>query len=127
VCEWRQIRLRRRSDCVTRAEFGAPGSAKMQGVSSIEPIVESDDEIKTALEQAELPPLLAALAYVTGDLSLLRDDLRPNPMLLALPQGGLSEEQQATARALARAALTRFRDGGSRPAPPPSADALARI
>ena len=44
----------------------------------------------------------------------LRDDLRPNPMLMALPQGGLNEEQQATARALALAALTRFRDDGGR-------------
>ena len=48
-------------------------------------------------------------------------------MLMAMPQGGLNEEQQATARALALATLTRFRDGGSRPAPPPSDDELARI
>ena len=37
-----------------------------------------------------MPPLLPALAYVTGDLSLLRDDLRPDPTLMALPQGGLT-------------------------------------
>ena len=59
----------------------------------------------TALAQAEIPPLLAALAYVTGDLSLLRDELRPDPTLLALPQGGLSEEQQTDgSRAGARGA-----------------------
>ena len=45
-----------------------------------------------------MPPLLPALAYVTGDLSLLRDDLRPDPTLMALPQGGLSAAQLATAR-----------------------------
>ncbi len=96
-------------------------------MSSIEPIVESDDEIERALEEAEIPPLLPALAYLTGDLSLLQDELRPDRMLMALPQGGLSQEQQTAARALALATLTRFRDGGSRPAPPPSDDELTRI
>ena len=66
-----------------------------------------------------LPPLLAALAYVTGDLSLLRDELRPDPRV-AEPQGGLTDEQQAAARELALEALVRFRDGGSPPAAPPS-------
>ena len=52
-------------------------------VAAIEPITESDDEIMQALEQAEIPPLLPALAYLTGDLSLLREDLRPDPLMMA--------------------------------------------
>ncbi len=99
----------------------------MVAVTDIHLIVESDDEIRRALEQAEVPPLLPALAYLTGDLSLLRHELRPDPMLMALPQGGLGQEQQATARALALATLVRFRDAGCRPAPPPSDHDLARI
>jgi 4-hydroxyacetophenone monooxygenase len=91
------------------------------------PIDASDDEIRRAVDEAEIPPLLPALAYVTGDLTLLRDDLQPDPRLIALPQGGLSEEQQALARELALDVLIRFRDGGSRPAPPPSPDELVRI
>ena len=51
------------------------------------------------LDEAEVPPLLPALAYLTGDLSLLRDDLRPDPLLLAMPQGGLTDEQLAAGRA----------------------------
>ena len=70
-------------------------------VRAIEPITESDDEIRAALAEAEVPPLLPALAYLTGDLSLLRDDLRPDPILLAMPQGGLTEAQHAEARELA--------------------------
>ncbi len=42
-------------------------------VGAVEPITATDDEIRAALEDAELPPLLPALAYLTGDLSLLRD------------------------------------------------------
>src|SRR4051812_10867652 len=94
--------------------------------TSVAPITASDDEIRAALAEAEIPPLLPALAYATGDLSLLRDDLRPDPMLLAMPQGGLSDEQLASARDLALEALARFRDAGSRQAAPPPDDELLR-
>src|SRR5437016_8571028 len=96
-------------------------------VGPIEPITESDDEIREMLEDAEIPPLLPALAYLTGDLSLLRDDLRPDPLMLAMPQAGLTDEQQAAARELALDAIIRFRDRGSQPAPPPSDEVLLRI
>jgi 4-hydroxyacetophenone monooxygenase len=96
-------------------------------VAAIEPITAGDDEIRRALEDAEIPPLLPALAYATGDLSLLRDDLRPDPMLLGMPQGGLSEDQQQAVREIAFETLVRFRDSGCRPAQPPSDDDLLRI
>jgi 4-hydroxyacetophenone monooxygenase len=92
-----------------------------------QPLTATDDELRAALAEAELAPLLPSLAYLTGDLSLLRDDLRPDPMLLAMPQAGFSDEQQAAIRDLAFDVLVRYRDGGSRPAPPPTDDALLRI
>ena len=42
-------------------------------------LTDDDATIRTALESADVPPLLAAVAHLTGDLSLLRDDLRPDP------------------------------------------------
>src|SRR4051794_26695972 len=96
-------------------------------VSDATAITATDDELRGYLADAEIPPLLPALAYVTGDLSLLRDDLRPNPTLLALPQGGMSAEQLASARELALDALIRFRDGGSVRAAPPAPDVLLRM
>jgi 4-hydroxyacetophenone monooxygenase len=96
-------------------------------VAAIEPITESDDEIRHALADAEVPPLLPAIAYATGDMSLLRPELQSDPMLVAIPQGGLTDEQQAQARDLALQALIRFRDGGCRAAPPPTDDELLEI
>jgi 4-hydroxyacetophenone monooxygenase len=82
-------------------------------MSRTDPITATDEEVRVALADAVLPPLLAALAHVTGDLSLLRDDLRIDPMLIAEPQGGMTEQQQAVARELAFEVLVKFRDGGS--------------
>ena len=96
-------------------------------IREIAPITESDEQLRTILEQAELPPLLPALAYVTGDLSLLRDDLRPDALLFAMPQGGLTEEQQAAVRELALETLVAFRGGGCKPAPVPSERDVLRI
>ena len=95
--------------------------------TSVAPITASDDEIRAHLAEAEVPPLLPAVAYATGDLSLLRDDLRPDPSMVALPQGGMGDDQLAAARELAAQALIRFRDAGSTPAPPPADDVLLRI
>ena len=93
----------------------------------VDTITATDDEIRQAVSEAEVPPLLPALAYLTGDLSLLRDDLRPDPLLLGMEQGGLTEDQLATARALAVDTLIKYRDGGSTPAPVPGDDVLLRI
>jgi 4-hydroxyacetophenone monooxygenase len=94
----------------------------------LQPIPANDDEIRQALAEAEIPPLLPALAYLTGDLTLLRDDLRVEPMMMAMPQGGLTEDQQTTARDLALETLVRFRDEmGGKPAPLPTDAVLQRI
>jgi 4-hydroxyacetophenone monooxygenase len=93
----------------------------------IEPINASDDELRAALEVADLPALLPALAHVTGDLSLLRTELRVDPELLTQDQGGLTLEQQDAVRALALETLVAFRDGGSVAAPMPTGPDLRRI
>jgi 4-hydroxyacetophenone monooxygenase len=62
------------------------------------------------VRRASLPPLLAALAQATGDLSLLRDDLRPDAERPRDPQGGMSTEQREAAREVAVEALKRLRD-----------------
>jgi 4-hydroxyacetophenone monooxygenase len=96
-------------------------------VDPIRPITAGDDEIRAALSEAEVPALLPAMAYLTGDLSLLRDELRPQALLIGMPQAGLTDDQQAEIRRIAFESLARFRDEGSHPAPPPSDDDLLQI
>ena len=95
--------------------------------SPLPKITATDEQLRSILAEAEVPPLLPALAYATGDLSLLRDDLRPDPLTFSLPQGGLTEAQLSVARQRALEALIRFRDSGCRVAPPPSDVDVLRI
>ena len=82
----------------------------------LEPLSGDDDAIRNAVDQAELPPLLAALSVIMEDTSLIPDDLMPpTPPLLAAaaPHGGMSEAAQQKARALATEALIKLRDRGT--------------
>jgi 4-hydroxyacetophenone monooxygenase len=93
---------------------------------AIEPLPPSDEPIRQALEDAHLQSLLPALAQITGDPSLLRDDLRPAPRGALDPQGELPEAARAPARDLALRTLSAWRDAGSVAAPPPSPAAARR-
>ncbi|MBQ0895952.1 NAD(P)-binding protein [Micromonospora sp. U56] len=96
----------------------------MTFTSAIKPVTVDDETLRAHLRDGEAPALLMTVAHLTGDLSVLRDDLRPNGWLF-LPQGGLSAEQQAHARELAFGALRRLRDGV--PVPPLDPAALRHI
>jgi 4-hydroxyacetophenone monooxygenase len=89
--------------------------------AALQPLPPDDAEIEAALEQAELTVLLGAVAHITGDLALLRPELRPNPLMLREPNSGYTAEQVVLARQLCLDGLRRFRDemGGiaARPTP----------
>jgi 4-hydroxyacetophenone monooxygenase len=93
----------------------------------VAPVGDDTDSIARQLDDADLPALLPALAYATGDLTLLRSELRPDPLASQLPQGGLSDDQQRSVRELALQELVDFRDGGSMPASPPGGGDLLAI
>ena len=83
----------------------------------IEPIAEDDETLRRMLRDADLPPLLPALAHITGDLGLVAPALQPPRRAkdaFIAPQGGMDEETQERAREAAFQALRRFRDGGCR-------------
>ena len=80
-----------------------------------------DELIAAMLEMAELPALLPALAYLTGDLSLVEPRLRPSMSeseVVVPQQGGMSPQQQCRARSAALEAIKALghqpRGGGHR-------------
>jgi 4-hydroxyacetophenone monooxygenase len=81
-------------------------------LTSALPITDDDETLRRVVEQAEIPALLCALAAATGDLSLLRDDLRPDEASLMLPAAGLAAPQMQAARDAAFDALVAYRDAG---------------
>ena len=90
-------------------------------------ITEADHVIETALLDANVPALMAALVHVTGDVRILDGDIHPdtdNPLDF---QCGLTTEQQATARAKALQALRNFRDQGCQLPPAPSPETLGKM
>lgn len=76
---------------------------------------DSSSDSQWALADAHIPSLLAALAYLTGDRSLIDDKLRPSPLVGGLvppPQGGLTTEQLKEAESRCSRALSRLNMGG---------------
>ncbi len=94
---------------------------------STEPITQDDETIAQALKDAHLPSLLPALAHITGDMSLLREEFRPSTAMEDRQTGGLTEEQQETVRNIALDVLRRYRDEGCKTAPPPSVDDVRQM
>jgi 4-hydroxyacetophenone monooxygenase len=86
-----------------------------------------DDTLRAALEHAEVPALLPALAGALGDLSLVPEHLRPDLSILMDPTAGLSPDQQREARALALTALQRIRDTHVPVRPAPDLDELRHL
>ena len=83
------------------------------------PITEDDGVIRAALADANVPALMTALVHLTGDVSLLRGDIKPDASNFVDLQCGIPMEQQEKARQLAFDALEAYRDrGGTLPAAP---------
>lgn len=114
-----------------RTESSAAGCAEaVPEFDEVLPITADDEAIGGAVDDADLPALLAALAMLTGDESLLREDLRPPtpPMGATIaPQGGMTSEAQEQARALATRTLIAYRDRGCPATTEPQPELLHRI
>lgn len=105
----------------SHAELQLDGN--MEVFNGVEPIEASDEFIRQAVEQADLPSLMATLAMLTGDTSLIASDIKPPvpPIRVEIPQqGGMSKEMQAEAKRRATAALIAYRDSGQPEFNPPS-------
>jgi 4-hydroxyacetophenone monooxygenase len=101
----------------TQRATPATSGEVMDEFNRVEKIHASDGLIRQAVEEADLPALMAALAMITGDTSLIAADLEPpTPRMTAVlvPQGGMSTQAQEKAKRLAVAAVIKYRDGNQR-------------
>ena len=89
-------------------------------------ITDSDEVIRAALEFIDAP-LLAALAALTGDESVLRAELTPDLSNPLDPTGGWTEEKVALARQVAFDVITSGRDRGHPDPPAGDRDLTSRI
>ena len=71
----------------------------------------SDQQIRQALEQAHIPALMAALMHLNGNRDHFAS-VKPQFVMFAEEEDGLTEQERQLARELAFEALTRYRDGG---------------
>ena len=90
----------------------------MTRTDTLQPVTADDNTIRTALESAHSPSLMASLVHLTGDMSILRGEIRPQMAFLGDPNAGITADQQAEIRALAFAVICRYRDNPRLPAPP---------
>jgi 4-hydroxyacetophenone monooxygenase len=89
----------------------------------------ADPALAAALEHANLPTLLLAMAQLTGDRRWVTDPYVPAPGRGPgdNDSGGFSEELQASIRRDAHALITDWHDGRLRAAPDPTADQLQEM
>jgi 4-hydroxyacetophenone monooxygenase len=93
-----------------------------------QPIVDDDETLRARLEDVPLAPLVAAVAHLTGEHSLLAEDLRPDPSkIVMMTDDGYTPEQVARGRDRVADALIRFRNGGCKPGPEPTPEQLRRL
>ena len=92
-----------------------------------DPITEDDRTIKAALEEACIPALMASLVHVTGDMSVIRGDIRPRARTLGDPYVGITEAQRGIVRAQALEILKTYRDGGCKLPPAPTVDQVREM
>jgi len=81
----------------------------MSELEQAQPITAENAAIEAALEEADIPSLILALVHLTGDLSVLRGDIKPLIEFLN-PEDGLTDEQRKQVRLEAVKILARHRD-----------------
>ena len=86
----------------------------------ISPSELDDEAVDVIVDQSDPVSLIATLAYLTGDGSLLPLDLALDPTAVLDPLGGWSAEQAERARDICRSELVRYFEADSdRPVDPP--------
>jgi len=82
--------------------------------------VSNDDRQSVSVERSHIPSLMAALVHITGDLNLIRGEIRPTNAFFGDAQGGITKSSRED-RGIALQALRKYRDEGHKLPPAPVA------
>jgi 4-hydroxyacetophenone monooxygenase len=91
------------------------------------PFTDDDATIAAILDDLSVPALLCSMVHITGDPQWIRTELRPRSSMLNDYTGGMTDEEQAAARAWVLPAILEFRDGGCVLPPAPSDDVMREM
>ncbi len=93
-----------------------------------EPLPRADTSIEAALAEAHLPTLMMSLVHLTGDASILADDMKPAYDPFGDGRlGGLDATKQKRVRDAARAAITAYLASDGKLPPPPEPQTVRRM
>jgi 4-hydroxyacetophenone monooxygenase len=92
-----------------------------------QPLTADDAAILAALNDANVPALMATLATLTGDMSFVRGAIRRVIAPVSESDDGLTEEEREIVRDMVLSVLSAFRDGGCVLPPPLSDDEIQEI
>ena len=67
-------------------------------LETVEPFTADDETLWSALQEAHIPSLMCTLVHLTGDMNMLRGDIRPSADFFGDPQAGISEDHQRQMR-----------------------------
>lgn len=82
-----------------------------QRSNSPKTLVATDDVLRKSIKGADIPALLATVAYLTRDPSALRPEWRPK-LDYGVAVSGLSEDEERAVRQFCFERLAQFRDSG---------------
>lgn len=71
----------------------------------------SDEQIRACLQHAHVPALMCSLVHLTGNIELLRGDIRPHVVPMGNPTQAISDEEQSKIVNLGVDVIAKFRDG----------------
>lgn len=81
----------------------------MSVTEHLQNIKASDEEIRAHLQTAHIPSLMLALCHLTGDMSIIRGEIKPQMEFLN-PDDGLTDVQRQWVRERALQAIVSYRD-----------------
>lgn len=71
----------------------------------------NNEQIRACLEHAHVPALMCVLVHLTGDIELLRGEIRPHVVPMGNPNLSIPEEAKSKIVDLAFDVITKYRDG----------------